>query len=179
LSNSGVELWALYDRVQHYKASSDREPHNYLSIWKLPVDPSAPPAEELFPYRLTGPNAPEEGRILDSAGKVAGLAGLGLGVLLLIFRDILTSGLSSAAGLEARQAFAVMLSTMVLTFGAAGVGTIGWLIGKEVGPTQRVTTPQVVLLSVLIVVVIGVAAYIGPDKLNASASGYFSVCRGG
>jgi hypothetical protein len=53
MSQSGMELWALYDRIRHYKASWDDQPRNYLSVWKLPADPSAPSAEELFPCRLT------------------------------------------------------------------------------------------------------------------------------
>jgi hypothetical protein len=53
MSDSGIELWALYDRVRDYKASWDTKPHNYLSVWKLPVDPSSPPEEELFPNRLS------------------------------------------------------------------------------------------------------------------------------
>jgi hypothetical protein len=53
MSKSGIELWALYDRVRNYKASWDKVPRNYLSIWQLPVDPANTPAEqELFPQRL-------------------------------------------------------------------------------------------------------------------------------
>jgi hypothetical protein len=52
MSESGIELWALYDRVRNYKASWDSKPHNYLSVWKLPAEPASPPAEELFPHRL-------------------------------------------------------------------------------------------------------------------------------
>lgn len=52
MSKSGIELWALYERVKCYKASWDNEECNYLSWWKLPVDPKTPAAEELFPARL-------------------------------------------------------------------------------------------------------------------------------
>jgi hypothetical protein len=49
MSESGIELWALHERVKWYQASWDREPQNYLSIWKLPVDPKTPAEDELFP----------------------------------------------------------------------------------------------------------------------------------
>ncbi len=48
-SLNGVELWALYDRVKQYQASWDSQPTNYLSRWKLPVDPATPAESELFP----------------------------------------------------------------------------------------------------------------------------------
>lgn len=52
MSKSGIELWALYERVRNYRAAWDKEAQNYLSIWRLPVDPSAPDENELFPARL-------------------------------------------------------------------------------------------------------------------------------
>jgi hypothetical protein len=53
MSKTGFDLWALYDRVRHYKASWDVRPRNYLSVWKLPVDPNLPPGQELFQYRVS------------------------------------------------------------------------------------------------------------------------------
>jgi hypothetical protein len=65
MSNNGIELWALYNLIQHYHASWDTEPRNYLSMWKLPVDPRSPHADELFPNRL-----PNESHVAPGAGLV-------------------------------------------------------------------------------------------------------------
>jgi hypothetical protein len=60
MSKNGIELWALYDRVKNYRASWDDRPENYLSIWRLPVDPASPNEKELFPYRLANETQQKE-----------------------------------------------------------------------------------------------------------------------
>jgi hypothetical protein len=55
MSVSGIELWALHERVKSYQASWDREAQNYLSIWRLPIDPATPDENELFRARLSRP----------------------------------------------------------------------------------------------------------------------------
>jgi hypothetical protein len=102
-----------------------------------------------------------ESKILSSVGKVAGLGGIALGVFLLIFQGVLKEQFLPQAGLGQSQAFAVILSLMILTFGVAGIGVIAWLIGRTVGPKVAVATPAMAILAALIVLVIGAAVLIG------------------
>ena len=100
-----------------------------------------------------------EGRILAAAGKVTGLAGLVVGSFLLIFRGILATKILPNGGLEGAQALALLMFMMALTFGMAGIGIVGWLVGKSVRSNQRVTTSQLSFLVVLIIAVLGFSAY--------------------
>jgi hypothetical protein len=68
-----------------------------------------------------------EAGLLGKLGKLAGIAGVGLGVLLLIFRGILAKNILPAAGLSSAQGFTVIMAMMILTFGIAGIGVVGWL----------------------------------------------------
>jgi len=107
-----------------------------------------------------------EARILATVGKVAGLGGLALGVLFLIFRDILAQHFMPLIGLNQPQAFAMIMAMMVLTFGIAGVGVIGWLLSSRVLPTQQVNNQQLFFISGLIIAVLFFAAYVGrPEPL--------------
>jgi len=65
MSKSGMELWALHERVKSYQASWDTQRQNYLSVWELPVDPVTPEESKLFPARLSTANGKVErvGRI--------------------------------------------------------------------------------------------------------------------
>jgi hypothetical protein len=71
MSRSGVELWALYDRVRHYKASWDSSPRNYLSVWKLPADPNLPPTEELFQNRVPDAATPASSTAVSGSSAAA------------------------------------------------------------------------------------------------------------
>jgi len=104
-----------------------------------------------------------ESKILSSVGKVAGLGGIALGVLLLIFQGVLQQKFLPQAGLESAQAFAVILSLMILTFGIAGIGVIAWLVGRTVGPTVPVPGPTLWVLAALIAGVAGAAVYVGAN----------------
>ena len=42
------------------------------------------------------------------------------------------------AGLSSAQAFAIILSLMILTFGIAGIGIIAWLVSRTIGPKASV-----------------------------------------
>ena len=102
-----------------------------------------------------------EGKILRSLGKVAGLGGIALGVFLLIFQGVLQKQFLPQAGLASAQAFAIILSLMILTFGVAGIGVIAWLVGRTVGPKVSVPTSAMATLATLIVLVLGAAVYVG------------------
>lgn len=110
-----------------------------------------------------------ESKLLGAVGKTAGLGGIALGVVLLIFQDILKKKFLPDAGLESAQAFSVILSLMILTFGIAGIGLIAWLIGRTAGPKAAAPNSALGILAGLIVVVVGAAVYVGSQAASASA----------
>lgn len=112
-----------------------------------------------------------EGKILGSVGKIAGLGGIALGVFLLVFQSVLQKQFLPQAGLTSAQAFAVILSLMILTFGIAGIGVIAWLVSRTIGPRAPVSLPAMGTLAGLIVLVIGAATYVSTQaKLDAQSS---------
>jgi hypothetical protein len=112
-----------------------------------------------------------ESKVLTSVGKVAGLGGIALGVVLLIFQGVLKTQFLPQAGLGSDQAYAVILSLMILTFGIAGIGVIAWIVGRAVGPKLPASGAALGVLSGLIVIVVGAAVYVGaqakPDRVAA------------
>jgi hypothetical protein len=101
-----------------------------------------------------------EYRILATLGKVAGLAGVALGVFLLIFKDALQAGLRLPLGQE--RAFHFLLAALLLTFGIALVGILAWLTSlgkqaKDVVPSQTL----VILACAGLIVVAAVVYLVG------------------
>lgn len=108
-----------------------------------------------------------QGKMLASLGKIAGLGGIALGVFLLIFRSVLEQQvLQQAAGLNSSQAFVVLFSAMILTFGMAGVGVISWLISKGVGPQAPVSSTAITVLATLFALVVGAAVYVAQQRVT-------------
>lgn len=102
-----------------------------------------------------------ETKILSSLGKIAGVAGIALGVFFLLFRSVLQEQiLHQAPSLNSSQAFAVVFSVMILTFGISGVGVVAWLISRSVGPSAPVSMTAIALLAALLVLVLGAALYV-------------------
>ena len=101
-----------------------------------------------------------EATLLERLGKVAGVGGISIGAALLIFKDILGHKFLAETGLAPQQAFAVVIALMVLTFGIAGVGILGWLVGRGAA-NKPVPNSSLYLLAFLIVVVLGFAVYVG------------------
>lgn len=102
-----------------------------------------------------------ESKILSSLGKVAGLGGIALGVFLLIFQGVLQKQFLPQAELGAEQAFAIILSLIILTFGISGIGVMAWRIGRTIGPKAPVPVLAFGTLATLIVLVLGAAVYVG------------------
>ena len=109
-----------------------------------------------------------EGKLLGSVGKVAGLGGIALGVVLLIFRGVLEKQFLPQAGLESGQAYAVIMAMMILTFGIAGIGVIAWLIARTLSPRKPVPGPALGTLAALIVLTLAAAVYVGSQSKAAS-----------
>lgn len=108
-----------------------------------------------------------EGKLLTSLGKIAGLGGIALGVLLLIFQGVLQKQFLPQAGLTSDQAFAIILSLLILTFGISGIGVIAWLIGRAVGPKAPMSIPAMSTFAGLMALVLGAAVYIGAQAKSA------------
>jgi hypothetical protein len=102
-----------------------------------------------------------ESNILRFLGKTAGLGGIALGVFLLLFQGVLQKQFLPQAGLGSAQAFAVILSLMILTFGVAGIGVIAWLISPAKGSKTPVPARAMGILAGLIALVLGAAIYVG------------------
>ena len=111
-----------------------------------------------------------ESKILGYLGRVAGIGGIAFGVLLLVFQGVLQKQFLPQAGLGSEQAFAVILSLMILTFGVAGTGVVAWLVGRTAGPKSPVPIPTMGMLAGLIAVVLGAAVYVGAPPKSASHS---------
>src|SRR5262245_34877490 len=115
-----------------------------------------------------GRNDEMESKILSSLGRIAGLGGIALGVFLLVFQGVLQKQFLPQAGLGSGQAFSVILSLMIVTFGIAGIGVIAWLIGRTVGPKTPVPMPAISILAALIALVLAGAVYVGVQSKDNS-----------
>lgn len=111
-----------------------------------------------------------EGKLLSSLGKIAGLGGIALGVLLLIFQGVLQKQFLPQAGLSSDQAYAIILSLLILTFGIAGIGVFSWLVGRTIGPKAPMSTATMSTLAGLVVIVLGAAVYIGAQPRSVQKS---------
>jgi hypothetical protein len=75
------------------------------------------------------------------------------------------------AGLSSAQAFAVIISLMILTFGIAGIGVIAWLISRTAPPRTPIPAPTLGVLGSLIVILLLANVYIyvaAPTKPDAA-----------
>lgn len=111
-----------------------------------------------------------ESNLLKELGKIAGLAGIALGIFLLLFKGVLEKQFLPSAGLSSSQAFAVILALMILTFGIAVIGVIGWLVGRSPltdGPVPRST---LALLAALLVIVLAAVVYVGAQAKSESTA---------
>jgi hypothetical protein len=114
-----------------------------------------------------------ESKLLGTLGKIAGLGGIALGIFLLVFQGVLQKQFLPQAGLGSAEAFAVILSLMILTFGIAGIGLIAWLVSRGIGPEAPMPTQAMGTLAGLIVLVIATAAiaavYVGAQSKSPDA----------
>ncbi|MBY5898044.1 hypothetical protein HFN45_32595 [Rhizobium leguminosarum] len=83
------------------------------------------------------------------------MAGIVLGVVFLIFRQILAKSLFPMLSQE--QSFAIILSIIVLTFGIGAIGLLAWLMGRT---ARTVPILQLLLLALTAIVVLGFATHL-------------------
>jgi hypothetical protein len=112
-----------------------------------------------------------ENRLLSSLGKIAGFAGISLGLFLILFRGVLEQKFLPQAGLTSPQAFAIILALMILTFGIAAIGVVAWLISNSPrGSNAPVPAPALIVLTVLIALVVLSAVYVGAQAGPSAGS---------
>jgi hypothetical protein len=112
------------------------------------------------------------------ARKIAGLAGIGFGVFLLLFQGVLKKQFLPQAGLTSAQAFAVILSLMILTYGIAAIGVVAWLVSRSTKPQTPMPATSLIPLAALTVLVLGAAVYVGLEesKRGAYECQYYERC---
>lgn len=70
--------------------------------------------------------------LLKSLGQIAGIGGLGLGVVLLVFREIIRKG-AGGPGKGANDSLLTKLAFLVTLVGLAGIGAWVWVNTKGTG----------------------------------------------
>jgi hypothetical protein len=105
-----------------------------------------------------------DSRLLSNLGRIAGIGGIALGVLFLLFKGVLGQKLS----ISPPDAYLVIQSLMTFTFGIAGIGIVAWLISRAVGPTRPVPLPALTIIAALFVVVIGGSGYVARQHVPHS-----------
>jgi TPR repeat protein len=110
-----------------------------------------------------------EGRLLTSLGKIAGLAGIGVGVFLLLFQSVLKQKFLPQAGLTTDQAFHVIMALMILTFGIAAIGVAAWIMGQKGGAERPVSPLASIVLVLLTGAVLFAAVSVGAGPGTATS----------
>jgi hypothetical protein len=105
-----------------------------------------------------------ETKLLSSLGKAAGIGGISLGVIFLLFSDVLQQ---KFAVIGAAQAYALIQSLMTFTFGISGIGIISGLISLSVKRGQSMPWPLGTLASLFVIVILA-SIYIGTRPVPQS-----------
>lgn len=95
-----------------------------------------------------------DSKLLQGLGKIAGLGGIAVGVVLLLFRDFLKQKFLPSQGLPPEQGYQILLAFLILTFGIGAVGVVAWIIGKTVSPGKSASLPALIVLTLLIAAVL-------------------------
>lgn len=117
-----------------------------------------------------GDTGPLDNKILTGLGRVAGLAGIALGVFLLIFQGVLEKDFLPTIGLSQDQAYRVLMALMLLTFGLAAIGLLVWFVAQAGSPGDRLHDSFVLTIAGLVVVVMAAAVYVGTTTNGQSTA---------
>jgi hypothetical protein len=96
--------------------------------------------------------------IVAKLGQIAGLGGMALGVLLVVYRNTLEKDFLPKGGLNSNQAYNIMFAVLLFTFGIASVGILAWIIGKAA--TGPVSTTLILILALITVCIAGSAVFL-------------------
>ena len=133
------------------------------------VSSSDDKSEEATPSERVGGFLSISNAIVAKLGQIAGLAGIALGVVLVIFRTTLEKDFLPKGGLNGDQAYHIMFAVLLFTFGIASVGILAWIIGKSVkGPVP--TTLILILAAMTICIVVG-AVFLGSKSAAQQIGG--------
>jgi hypothetical protein len=75
-----------------------------------------------------------EAEVLKAVGGIAGIGGLALGVILLLFKDVI--GKTVFAGLTRKQSYALLNKIVMATWSVAVLGIAAWYFGAKNSPSQ-------------------------------------------
>jgi tetratricopeptide (TPR) repeat protein len=101
-----------------------------------------------------------EARLLGTLGKVAGIGGIGFGILFLLLKGVLEQQLLQRGQLSSDQAFEIIVALMIFAFGIAAIGVIAWLIGKSVPEGKPIPLWGLVIIALLTAGVLFAAVYV-------------------
>jgi len=104
--------------------------------------------------------------ILGAVGKIAGLAGLALGVFLLVFQGVLSKDIIPDLGLRPENAYQIIVALMILTFGIAAIGILCWLVSQG-DPKKPVPLPALLALILLVSGVLVATVVVATPDHNA------------
>ncbi len=80
--------------------------------------------------------------LLKSLGQIAGIGGLGLGVVLLVFREIIRKG-AGEPGKGANDSLLTTLAFLITLVGLAGIGAWVWVNTKGTGAAPAPSTHSI------------------------------------
>ena len=97
--------------------------------------------------------------LFKSLGAAAGLAGIALGIVLVLYRDIIASDLLSST-LCQTQSYNVLLSIIVFVFGIAAVGIVAWVISLSKPADSHIATKRIAIVAGSIIPIIIASIFI-------------------
>jgi len=107
-------------------------------------------------------------KLFRTLGAIAGLAGIALGVVLLIFQGVLATKFLPSTGLDTNQAYHVLVALMVLIFGLAGVGIVAWLIFVALPKGTALPQHNIYVLAALLLAVLMATVVVASGAFDRS-----------
>jgi hypothetical protein len=108
-------------------------------------------------------------KLFSTLGGIAGLAGIALGVFLLIYQGVLQTRILPGNGLDSTAAYHVIMALLVLTFGLAAVGVVGWLMFTAQPKGVALPLPNIYVLVILLLAVLTSTCFLGTQALDRTA----------
>jgi hypothetical protein len=109
---------------------------------------------------------PMQAKIFGTLGRIAGLAGVAIGVLFLLYSGLIQYLLRKTADLDPPEAYAAFHSLTILIFGISAIGIVTWLLSRSLAPKTPIPPSSILALSFLVVFVLGTSAYVGTIQVT-------------